>query len=584
MKFDADTKSIEAVLNLGQHTIPYYQRRYAWDESNVEDFWNDILKDSSNAHFLGSMVVVAGHGREVIDGQQRLTTALIVLSVLRDKMRELGLQDLETGIQNYIEYLNRNGKRQYRIANQDVNAGNRLIDDVLVGDPIPAPPKGAEVSTELAARIKVNELLERRLDGATDPAAVLAEIRDAVLEAEVVYVSGSDRRSAFSIFETLNDRGQDLTIVDLVKTVLLSNIGDSPDNQAERAWGRFVDKVESSQIEWLSLVDFFAYYWNSKALDSESLVDDVERRRIRRSVQEFVEGQPDSQEAAQQIIDDVLLTAEIFDALGATLTSEGRPEAWRELDLEWNRSKWSEISRHLYGILVTRANQPFVLLFALLRNYLREDRVITTKLLIKFLSAVEIFQFRWTIAQKTSTSTHRRLYRRAATAVERAKTPADIHDALATFVETANDLTPTDKQFKTGLTRLVYSNTRKKDVFKVRHVLREIERSNSATKLQINDALTLEHLSGQEGKSEATAQNAWIFKLGNLALLPQRVNSSLPRDFNAKAPELSSFVNDSDRILIKALSEGEWTSKQAGQRLDWIGDQACQVWPREIEL
>ena len=446
MKFDADTKSIEAVLNLGQHTIPYYQRRYAWDESNVEDFWNDVLKDSSNAHFLGSMVVVDGQGREVIDGQQRLTTALIVLSVLRDKMKELGFEELQNGIRNYIEYLNRNGKWQYRIANQDVNAGNRLIDDVLSGNPIPKPAKGVEVSTEMVARRKVKELLERRLEGAVDPAATLSEVRDAVLEAEVVYVSGSDRKSAFSIFETLNDRGQDLTVVDLVKTVLLSNIGDSPDNQAERAWGQFVDKVDSSQIEWLTLVDFFAYYWNSKALDSESLVDDVERRRIRRSVQDYVESQDDSQEAASQIIEDLLLTAEIFDALGATMTSEGKAEPWANLDSDWSRQNWTEISRLLYGILVTRANQPFVLLFALLRNYLREEGVITTKQLKKFLNVIEIFQFRWTIAQKTSTSTHRRLYRRAATAVEQATSANDIQQAITDFVKSANELTPTDKQ------------------------------------------------------------------------------------------------------------------------------------------
>jgi len=582
VKFDADTKSIEAVLNLGQHTVPYYQRRYAWDESNVEDFWNDVLKDPSSAHFLGSMVVVDGQGREVIDGQQRLTTALIVLSVVRDKMRELGYADLETGIQGYIEYLNRDGKRQYRIANQDVNAGNRLIDDVLVGGPIPPESKDSEISTELAARKKVKELLEQRLVGAPDAAVVLAEVRDAVLESEVVYVSGSNRKSAFSIFETLNDRGQDLTVVDLVKTVLLSNVGDSPDNQAERAWASFVDRVDSSQIEWLSLVDFFSYYWNSTARDGESLVDDVERRRIRRSVQDYVEGQDDSQEAAREIIEEVLLTANIFHALGGTLTSEGKPEPWEDLDDKWNRSKWDEISRPLYGILITRANQPFVLLFALLRNYLREDGVISAKQLKKFLAAVETFQFRWTIAQKTSTSTHRRLYRRAATSIELAKDANGIQRAYEDFVRGANDLTPTDKQFKQGLNKLVYSNTRKKDVFKVRFVLREVERSQSRTKLQINDPLTIEHLSGQEGRSEATAQNAWIFKLGNLALLPQKINSSLPREFSEKASTLVPFVNDDDYVLDAALKDKNWSSKQAGQRLEWIGDQACEIWPREI--
>ena len=283
MNFSAETKSIAKVLNFGQHIIPDYQRPYAWDESNVEDFWNDVLKDPSSAHFLGSIVVVDGGQLEVIDGQQRLTTALIVLSVLRDKMRELNLKDLENGILNYIQFVNLDGQSQYRITNEDEKARIRLIDDVFNGKPLTENCKNREISPELAARKKVVELLERRLSESDAPSRVLVEVRDAVLEAEVVYTSGGDRKSAFTIFETLNDRGQDLTVVDLVKTVLFSNIGDSAHKKPQRNWKDFVNAVETSQIDWLTLVDFFAYYWNSKDLDPESSGDEVERRKLRRS-------------------------------------------------------------------------------------------------------------------------------------------------------------------------------------------------------------------------------------------------------------------------------------------------------------
>ena len=585
MNFVAETKSIAKVLNFGQHIIPDYQRPYAWDESNVEDFWNDVLKDRSSAHFLGSIVVVEGEPLEVIDGQQRLTTALIVLSVLRDKMRELNLVDLERGILNYIEYVNLEGKSQYRITNEDEKARTRLIDDVFNGEPLTENCKNREISPELAARKKVVGLLDRRLSESDDPSRVLVEVRDAVLEAEVVYTSGDDRKSAFTIFETLNDRGQDLTVVDLVKTVLFSNIGNSAHKKPQRNWEAFVNEVEASQIDWLSLVDFFAYYWNSKDLDPESSGDEVERRKLRRSVQDYIERQDDNQVASIEIIEDVLFTAKIFNSLGDTHASQGKPDTWKQLveSSTWDGSNWEEISGHLYGILVTQANQPFVLLFALLRNYLSDSGVITAKQLKKFLSAIKTFQFRWTIAKKSSTSTQRRIYRRAAVATEQAKTPEDIHRAMTDFINSANKYSPTDNQFADGLKKLTYSSTQKKDVFKVRYVLRELERSQPTTKLQLNDALTIEHLSSQKGKSEATPRNSWIFKLGNLTLLPQDINSSLPTKFDDKAAELADLVNDADSVLKQGLADKEWNSTRAGKRLEWIAEQACKIWPQQIE-
>ena len=106
MQFEADTKPLREILVVGQHVIPRYQRRYAWDELNIEEFWGD-LRNNQHGHFLGSMVVCGPRSgeREVIDGQQRITTALILLSVLRDEYIRLGEASLVGGIEPLIKYI-----------------------------------------------------------------------------------------------------------------------------------------------------------------------------------------------------------------------------------------------------------------------------------------------------------------------------------------------------------------------------------------------------------------------------------------------------------------------------------------------
>lgn len=82
-----------------QFLVPHYQRPYSWQTEQWEALWRDILmlleEDNPQPHFLGSIVtspansVPEGIGKRLlIDGQQRLTTLMILLALLRDQARE----------------------------------------------------------------------------------------------------------------------------------------------------------------------------------------------------------------------------------------------------------------------------------------------------------------------------------------------------------------------------------------------------------------------------------------------------------------------------------------------------------------
>lgn len=588
MQFEAVSRPLQEILVVGQHVIPRYQRRYAWDELNIEEFWDD-LRNNQQGHFLGSMVVCGPRSgeMEIIDGQQRITTALILLSVLRDEYIRLEETALVGGIEPLIKYIDLNGRERFRLENRDCTANNRLVESVLTPEKKRQYPNGEYLdSLEVAARKKFEDLIHAQQERTGDPVSVLNEMRDSLVRAEAVYVWADSRRDAFGVFETLNDRGQSLTVVDLVKNTILSRLAERADRGADKMWAKAIDLVEQSELDNIDLKQFLYYHWNSIAQNGTVAGEPVEEKKIRRSVEEFLEGGTSSEELAEFFLEEFVRSAYIFEALGKTLTTGGSAEPWKELvdESSWHQQKFDRIAWALYGVLVSGAAQPFMLLLALMRKYLEKGSWMKSADLIAFLEEIKNYQFRWSIAAKGSTSTHRRLYRKAATTVYLAENTGDLRDAMREFQDGASKKGATDYQFKAGLGKLVYSNSRRKDVYKIRYILREIETKRSARTLDFSKLQTIEHIEPQANKSESTPRNSWVFKIGNLMLLPGEVNNTLPNGFAEKSPMLAQYIASHDRVLLKAVSDGVWGNELAGQRQEAIEDYACEIWPKAQEI
>ncbi|WBL19129.1 DUF262 domain-containing protein [Citricoccus sp. NR2] len=582
MQIDANKRTLGEVLLQGQHVVPRYQRRYAWEAQNIVDFWDDIT-NAKEPHFLGSMVTsgAASAPREVIDGQQRLTTTIIALSVLRELYRENGHELRVTGINEYLEYNDRDGHRNYRLKNRDANASSRLNDNVLLEMEKRAAAPGYDLEALESQAYRIFEDLARGAIGrATDKIEQIDSIRNAILESEVVYINVEDRRSAFTIFETLNDRGKSLTAMDLVKNLLFAEIMAGDEDSSERSWSEILVNLDEITFDGMT-PDYFLYYaWNSRHHAHHANTDIIEQARLRRSIEDHIESSGGQDLAAQNLITELRSDVRVLSGLNRTLIANGSPDAWRDLDDQWRRDKYEAICDRLYGILVTGANQPLPLLISLLRSYRQKDGGIQRKTLLEFLAVVESFQFRWSIAQKGSTSSVRRLYRQAAASVSASTSTPDYRAAMEAFVAGASRMDTSDAQFRDGIQRLAYSRTRVKDSFKIRHILTRVEKSYSSTALDLSRQMSLEHLQGLEGRSEATPRNSWIFKIGNLALLPTEVNSSLPTEFSDKCDELRKWVNLEDATLARAIDESAWKSEQAGERLNNIVQNAFVLWPR----
>ena len=78
--YDAENHTTLFCDNKERYVIPLYQRAYAWTDVEIEQLIDDILEHTGEHYYIGSLIVYKrGHEFEVIDGQQRLTTLLLLM-------------------------------------------------------------------------------------------------------------------------------------------------------------------------------------------------------------------------------------------------------------------------------------------------------------------------------------------------------------------------------------------------------------------------------------------------------------------------------------------------------------------------
>ncbi|MCX6732830.1 MAG: DUF262 domain-containing protein, partial [Candidatus Roizmanbacteria bacterium] len=232
---DANELTIDALLNTsGQaYIVPRHQRQFEWTKEQWSDLWEDIhTGEVEESHFLGSIVVIP-EGRplvginyfEVNDGQQRLTTILIVLSVIRDHATLLNNADFVNHITS--QYLTANcfekGSKKVvpkmKLGKLDDEEFRQVLEGKLQGE----EKEGHRIFDcynyfkSLVKNLNLEQLenLEKRI----------------VSKIIVVHINVADQFNAFRLFETLNDRGLALSAVDLIKNHLLMRAASTGDDQ-----------------------------------------------------------------------------------------------------------------------------------------------------------------------------------------------------------------------------------------------------------------------------------------------------------------------------------------------------------------
>ncbi|BAY86484.1 hypothetical protein NIES267_59930 [Calothrix parasitica NIES-267] len=234
--------------------IPLYQRPYAWTIEEAEALFEDLLTaleeskediDDISPYFLGSIVLIKSEHKpdaQVVDGQQRLTTLTILLSVLRE------LSSLEKAHQltKYI-YQEADGfevkQNQYRVTLRDTDAD-------FFQDYIQKPQGILQLQdinilkySESCKNIRDNAFLFRERLEKLDSDKLFRFTQFVVTRCCLVIITTTDFDSAYRIFSVMNNRGLDLSLADILKAEILGKISPEMQDKYAKKWETAEEKL-----------------------------------------------------------------------------------------------------------------------------------------------------------------------------------------------------------------------------------------------------------------------------------------------------------------------------------------------------
>ena len=272
--------------------VPLFQRQYVWSkESQWEPLWEDIARKFANqiegrtdspVHFLGAMVldqkqtpIAQVEKRQVIDGQQRLTTLQIFIAALRDFCAKHDGKDVADELQGFV--FNRG-----MMANPDVEKfkvwptqadRSQFSDVVLSGsraelearhplvkkkyartfDPRPLMVEAYLYFSDQIAQFFIGDEKEPP-GGANRPLAERLELSFTALKSllKVVVIDLETGDDAQVIFETLNARGEPLLPADLLRNYIFlraARLGEPQDQLYEKYWRQFDDPFWRKEVQ-----------------------------------------------------------------------------------------------------------------------------------------------------------------------------------------------------------------------------------------------------------------------------------------------------------------------------------------------
>ena len=236
-----DTLSLPKLFYERTFRIPDYQRGYAWEKQQVDDFLEDLAAlGPSRHHYTGTTVLYRSPGdgvhtgehmddsgetqveHEVVDGQQRLTTTVLLLHEVSGALSKYqGNQSLAEGIRKrYVQTKDSAGGLLYKLSlNQDIN--DFFKHSILSDTPSVAPPPVVSAQRLLDAKHQIAAYLTKSLQNTADPEQWLRQLHEKVTtQLSFNLYEVESKADVRLIFEAMNDRGKPLTELEKVKNYL----------------------------------------------------------------------------------------------------------------------------------------------------------------------------------------------------------------------------------------------------------------------------------------------------------------------------------------------------------------------------
>ncbi|HEY9173631.1 MAG TPA: DUF262 domain-containing HNH endonuclease family protein [Verrucomicrobiae bacterium] len=553
------TVNLRTLLANGKrYEVPPYQRDYSRKQEHWEDLWFDIveLEQTGRQHYMGALVLEEERADDfrVIDGQQRLATLSVLVVGALHCLNELINSNVEAmDNKKRVELL----KTAFLGSEHPVtlkttpkltlNQANRRFYEGTLLDLQTPPSLSALPPTErplwdamVFFRDKLREKFVIKGDGAGLANFIYETIATKLLFIQVIV---EDEAGAYTVFETLNARGLELTAGDLLKNYLLSVVhptGDGNLRLAQQRWQEITERIPAREI-----AEFLRHYLNSFRTF-------VRQERVYKTIRSDVTKPQD----VFRLLDELNRAAVLNEALE-----------------DPTHALWDEIVdakkpvRHLklYGVVQYRP-----LVFAVWRTLNRDE-------LAKVLRICDVLSFRYNMISQRNTNKLEEVYNDVAVAVHEGKltTAAEIQASLQVVCVS-------DDEFKESFAkRSIPTGGRKTRL--LRYILCALEKQEHNVDYDWeNTPATIEHILPESPSAEWLTDfpndlhERYVSRLGNYLLLESKLNA---KDAGNKplADKLSIYQQSQYPTTSGFVATG-WTPQHIDGRQMHMAKLATAIW------
>lgn len=551
----SEAKLLDFLKKSPQFIIPIFQRTYSWQENQCEQLWNDILRagkdDKIGAHFIGSVVyiqqdlyhVTIQSPLLVIDGQQRLTTASLIIEALS---RHLGDTEPVIGfsakkLRNYY-LLNpeEEGERGFKLLLTQTDKDSLL--SLLRQKPWPAQP---------SLRIQANfEYFNDKISNLKDLTPLCQGLAKLMI-VDIALTRGQDNPQL--IFESMNSTGRALTQADLIRNFILMGLEQSHQSRLYEDHWRPME-LEFGQAGYRDHFDSFMRHYLTVRTGQIPRLDEVyEAFKVFARKKEQVDAGVD------QLVADIHKFGSYFCAMAFKKESD------------------PVLSLAFQDLLELRVDVAFPFLLELYDDYAegllsRDEFAICVHL-------TESYVFRRGVCAIPTNS----LNKTFATFGKALKKDRYLESVQAHFLTLPSYRRfPDNVEFKKEFMQRDLYNTRMRSYW-----LRRLENYGRKERVAVQD-YTIEHILPQNenlsikwrealGPDWKQVQKEFLHTLGNLTLTGYNSEYS-DRPFEEKRDMDGGFKHSPLRLNEGLGAQTEWNQHTILARSDRLSDQALNVW------
>lgn len=547
-QIDFDNDGVGHFISDNYVKVPVFQRPYSWDKENVSEFFNDIHDTYPNEYFIGTIVLTdKDQHLEIIDGQQRIATTIIFYSALRTFMKELNddvaVHQYESDYLFKTDLTTRETILKISLGDEDHNFfKTNIVENNTVKIPV---TKDSHKRIDEAYKTAYTFIRDQYVRNGNSKEYLFA-LADFIKEnVQIIIVTVDDDTNAFTVFETLNDRGLTLSQTDLIKNYLFNKSGKGRLTEAQHKWTTFKGAIEASENE-AEILEYIRYHWSSK------------------------EGLTREKELFKKIKEKIKTTAQVISYLSEL---ENDVQIYLPL-LNPNHEKWNEYDPHcrdyIRTLLELSLSRLRPLLISILKRFSKQDVVKALRLMVSW-------SVRNLVTGTTPGGTLEIQFSNQAKLIT--------NETLKNYVslkKSLKELIPTDETFRKAFEIAPVSKAAI-----ARYYLSEIEKSYHTTREQETskntENVSLEHILPEKADF-ATAwssfseeqHKSYLNRIGNLTLLDKKMNS------NEKS---SSFLNKkktyaTSEIKISKQLAGlrNWDVEEIESRQKEFATKAVKIW------